>query len=169
MAFATPIRETLPWTDQRAAPRGRALLVRAMVEGHNRTRADYGSPPLSWDAGLAKDALTYANWLARHNRFQHDPQGGRRPKQGENLWMGTRTAYSYEEMVGGWIGEKRWFKPGRFPDNSRKGDWSQVGHYTQMIWPTTRAMGCATASNRWNDYLVCRYSPAGNMVGVTLR
>jgi hypothetical protein len=26
-------------------------------------------------------------------------------------------------------------------------------------------MGCAMASNARNDYLVCRYSPAGNIVG----
>lgn len=143
-------------------------MVRAVMDGHNRTRAQYGVAPLAWDAGLARDAQTYATRLARANRFEHDPQTGRRPKQGENLWMGTRTAYRYDEMVGGWIGERRLFKPGRFPDNSRNGRWSDVGHYTQMIWPTTQYVGCATASNRWNDYLVCRYWPGGNVVGVTL-
>lgn len=144
-------------------------MIRAVLDGHNRTRSDYGSAPLAWDAGLARDAQAYATRLARANRFEHDPQAGRRSKQGENLWMGTRTAYSYDEMVGGWIGERRLFKPGQFPNNSRSGRWSDVGHYTQMVWPTTQQVGCATASNGWNDYLVCRYWPAGNVVGVTLR
>ena len=49
------------------------------------------------------------------------------------------------------------------------GDWSAVGHYTQIVWPTTRRVGCATASNRANDYLVCRYWPAGNVVGTVMR
>ena len=45
-------------------------------------------------------AAAYAQVLARTNRFEHDPQRGRNPKQGENLWMGTRTAYSYADMIG---------------------------------------------------------------------
>jgi hypothetical protein len=52
---------------------------------------------------------------------------------------------------------------------SRTGDWSQVAHYTQIVWPATQRVGCATASNRSNDYLVCRYLPAGNVVGVVMR
>ena len=55
------------------------------------------------------------------------------------------------------------------PAVSRTGDWSQVAHYTQIVWPATQRVGCATASNRSNDYLVCRYLPAGNVVGVVMR
>ena len=36
-------------------------------------------------------------------------------KQGENLWMGTRGAYSYGEMIGQLVDERRYFRPGRFP------------------------------------------------------
>lgn len=83
--------------------------------------------------------------------------------------MGTRAAYSYAEMIGSLIDERRHFRPGVFPQVSRTGDWSHVAHYTQIIWPTSRRVGCATASNRANDYLVCRYLPAGNVVGTILR
>jgi hypothetical protein len=34
-----------------------------------------------------------------------------------------------------------------------------------MVWPTTTRIGCAVASNGRFDYLVCRYSPAGNIDG----
>jgi hypothetical protein len=34
-----------------------------------------------------------------------------------------------------------------------------------MIWPTTTRVGCALATNASTDYLVCRYSPAGNIDG----
>ena len=140
-----------------------------MIDGHNRARAQFGVAPLSWDESLAQDAQVHAARLARTGRFEHDPQHGRSPRQGENLFMGTRTAYRYEEMVGGWVGERRYFRPGRIPNVSRTGDFSAVGHYTQIVWPTTRKVGCATASNRVNDYLVCRYWPAGNIVGTMLR
>jgi hypothetical protein len=34
-----------------------------------------------------------------------------------------------------------------------------------MVWPTTTRIGCAIASNARNDFLVCRYSPTGNVMG----
>jgi hypothetical protein len=34
-----------------------------------------------------------------------------------------------------------------------------------MVWPTTTKVGCAIASNARHDFLVCRYSPAGNVMG----
>ncbi|WP_245600260.1 CAP family protein [Sphingomonas jaspsi] len=168
-ALATPISGVLPWNDTRPAPRGKALLIDAMMQGHNLARSRYGVAPLVWDEALAKDAQRYASILARFGRFEHDPQVGRYPKQGENLFMGTRTAYRYQEMVKGWVDERRQFRGGRFPYVSKTGDWSAVGHYTQIIWPTTKRVGCASASNQSDDYLVCRYWPAGNVVGTVLR
>ena len=141
----------------------------AMMDAHNRARRQYGVGLLAWDEALAQSARRYAAQLARRNRFEHDPQTGQRFKQGENLWTGTRTAYRYDEMIGALVDERRFFIPGRFPAVSRTGDWSQVGHYTQIIWPTTQRVGCATTSNRTSDYLVCRYWPAGNIVGFMMR
>ena len=82
--------------------------------------------------------------------------------------MGSRGAFSVEAMVGGWSSEKRYFTRGVFPNNSNTGNWADVGHYTQMIWPTTQRVGCAVASTPRIDYLVCRYSPAGNIDGRVL-
>jgi hypothetical protein len=79
--------------------------------------------------------------------------------------MGTHNAFSIEAMVGGWASERRFFTAGIFPNNSRTGNWEDVGHYTQMIWPTTTRIGCAIASTGRIDYLVCRYAGAGNIDG----
>ncbi|WP_157215726.1 CAP domain-containing protein [Flavisphingomonas formosensis] len=154
-----------PWTDTRPQPRGPALLRQSMLAAHNAARAAAGVPPLAWSEALARDAAAYAVQLARERRFAHSPVPRGTPSQGENLWMGTRTAYSYDEMIGGWIGERRLFKPGRFPKVSRNSDWTAVGHYTQIVWRTTTAVGCGTAANATDDYLVCRYLPSGNVVG----
>jgi hypothetical protein len=166
---AEPQRVTEYWMDQRPQPRRPELLRSAMMVGHNEARRQYGVAPLVWDEGLAGDAQAYAEVLARTGRFEHDPQRGRDPQQGENLWMGTRTVYSYETMISDLVEERRYYRPGRFPDVSRTGDWSDVGHYTQIIWPTSRHVGCAMASNASDDYLVCRYSPAGNVFDTLLR
>ena len=164
-----PQHGTVPWVDRRPQARNPQLLRQTMIAGHNRARRAYGVAPLTWDEGLARDAAAYARVLATSGRFQHDPQYGRKARQGENLWMGTRGAYSYREMIDILIAERQHFRPGRFPNVSRTGNWSHVGHYTQIVWPTTQRVGCATAANRANDYLVCRYSPAGNIAGTVLR
>jgi hypothetical protein len=167
--LAAPQTATIPWADPRPQARGEPLLRSTMIAAHNQARRQYGVGPLLWDDSLARDAAAYARHLARTRRFEHDPQRGRRPPQGENLFMGTRGAYSYADMIGLLIAERRYFRPGRFPAVSRTGDWSQVAHYTQIIWPASQRVGCAVASNRANDYLVCRYLPAGNVVGTLLR
>lgn len=131
---------------------------------HNRERAAWGVPAMAWDLGLAAAADRYALQLAQTGRWGHSHRAAR-PGQGENLWMGTRGAFSPEQMVGGWLSERRLYRAGVFPHVSRNGRWSDVGHYSQIIWRTTTRVGCAVRSSRHNDYLVCRYSPQGNIDG----
>jgi hypothetical protein len=168
-AIAAPQRLTHIWEDRRPQPRGEALLRATMIAAHNRARQQYGVGPLVWDEALARDARAYARLLAGTGRFEHDVQIGNRPRHGENLWMGTRTAYSYAQMIGHLVDERRFYRPGRFPNVSHTGEWSHVAHYTQIIWPASQRVGCGTASNLSSDYLVCRYFPAGNIVGTMLR
>lgn len=167
-AMAMPQRGVLPWNGQ-YQPRGAALLRSAMLHGHNEARRQYGAAPLAWDDVLARDAAAYAARLARSGRFEHDRQAGKRPRQGENLFMGTRSAYSYGDMVRLWVDERRYYRPGQFPNVSASGRVGHVGHYTQIVWPASQRVGCAVAANRTNEYLVCRYFPAGNVVGTILR
>ena len=152
-------------TSMTPEPRGESRLHSAMMRAHNEARARVGAPKLVWNAELANDAAIFARSMARTGKFAHDPQHGRSPKQGENLWVGTRDAYAYGEMIGAWVDEDRYFRRGLVPDNSTTGTWGDIAHYTQIIWPTTTRVGCAVASNARSDYLVCRYSPAGNVVG----
>jgi hypothetical protein len=135
-----------------------------ILAAHNAVRSQAGVAPLAWDPALGNAAAAYATQLALTNVFQHSDRSARRGT-GENLWMGTHGAYSYEAMVRGWASEQSDFRPGIFPAVSLSGNWENVGHYTQMVWPTTTRVGCAVASNGRVDYLVCRYSPAGNIDG----
>ncbi len=156
-AVATPVVQS----------RGAALLRAAMLTGHNAARAEVGVPPLVWDDALAADALAYAQTLARTRQFRHADQPRGTAPQGENLFTGTRGAYSYREMVDLWVAEKKDFVNRPTPNFSRTGRFGDVGHYTQIVWRTTTAFGCALASNDADDYLVCRYRPAGNVWGQT--
>jgi hypothetical protein len=135
-----------------------------IIAAHNAERARAGVPPLAWDDALGNAAASYATQMALTGRFAHSDRAAR-PGTGENLWMGTHGAFGVEAMVGGWSSEKRFFTPGIFPNVSRTGDWEDVGHYTQMIWPQTTRVGCALASTARVDYLVCRYAYKGNVDG----
>jgi hypothetical protein len=138
-----------------------ATVEARLLAAHNGERARLGHMPLKWSAILTKEAGLWADTLAKTAQFEHANQS----RHGENLWMGTKGAYSPEAMVALWIDERRLFKPGRFPDVSTNGKWTDVGHYTQLIWQSTSEVGCAIASNAEDDYLVCRYDPPGNWIG----
>lgn len=135
-----------------------------LLVAHNHERTLAGVPPLQWDPMLAAAAATYGQVLAATGRLQHSPRTTR-PGQRENLWMGTRGAFSAEQMIASWTAEKRLFRPGIFPAVSATGNWLDVSHFSTMIWPTTTRVGCAIRGGRSMDFLVCRYSPPGNIDG----
>jgi hypothetical protein len=143
----------------------RADFNQRLLAAHNAERAIIGVPPLQWNPQLAADARVWADDLAATGRFEHSPDEPGAEPQGENLWAGTPRAFSPEAMVHLWVAEKRDYRPGVFPNNSRSGDVENVGHYTQMIWRESRQVGCATAVGRNEEFLVCRYSRAGNVYG----
>jgi hypothetical protein len=161
-----------PWADggmvkeerQVGGAQDLSRLPARLLGAHNRERAATGAPPLRWDAQLAAAAAAYGPALAARGKLAHSAPESR-PGQGENLWMGTSGAYQPEEMTGGWIGEKALFRPGTFPEVSASGHWSDVGHYTQMIWRGTARVGCALHRSRQWDFLICRYAPQGNVIG----
>ena len=136
-----------------------------LLAAHNSERALIGVPTLAWDAALAADARAWADELAATGLFEHSPDEPGEALQGENLWAGTPRAFSPEAMVRLWAREKVDYRPGVFPNNSRSGDVEHVGHYTQLIWRSSRRVGCATAVGRDEEFLVCRYSEAGNVMG----
>lgn len=139
------------------------VFIRAILTAHNKYRAELGLPGLQWSDELARHAAVWARYLVDigGRKLVHDVD----TKYGENLWMGTARAYPTEKMVDGWGSEKSDFIYATFPNVSRTGQWKDVGHYTQIIWHSTTHVGCATANAGGNDILVCRYSPAGNILG----
>jgi len=136
-----------------------------LLASHNQVRERAGVPPLQWNEELARDARNWADELAASGRFEHSPDDPNQEPEGENLWAGTPGAFSPEAMVARWASEKKDYRPGTFPENSVSGDVENVGHYTQLIWANTRQVGCALARGKDEEFLVCRYSQAGNVYG----
>lgn len=158
LTLAAPLVQGATGTDNNLAER--------LLAGHNRERAAMGIPPLAWNELLARDARLYADHLTRVGYLVHsEDDPAETDPQGENLWAGTRGYYGPEQMVGLWVDEKKDFKSGVFPNNSVSGDLENVAHYTQVVWRSSRAVGCAVAHGAEDDFLVCRYSEGGNVIG----
>ena len=135
-----------------------------VLAAHNRERATLAIPPLKWNPALADSARAWANRLAATGAFEHAPERASDP-EGENIWGGSKGYFTAEAMVDGWVREKRYFRPGTFPQNSVTGKVEDVGHYTQLMWRDTGQVGCAIATGAVEDILVCRYAQAGNYLG----
>ncbi len=147
-----------------AQPASRDPFVARILDAHNRARAAVGVPALSWNADLAEEAASWARHLAEIGEMRHSDNAAR-PGQGENLATGTAGYFGLDALVGFWSDEGRLYRPGVFPNVSRTGSWHDIGHYSQMVWRETTEVGCGLASGGGMDYLVCRYSPPGNVIG----
>jgi hypothetical protein len=136
-----------------------------ILSAHNRERASLGLPVLRWDADLAAGAKQWADNLARSGVLAHSPDEPGQELLGENIWGGEPGMFSPEAMVRLWISEKRQFQVGTFPKNSRTGNVADVSHYTQLIWRSTKEVGCALSEGTVEEVLVCRYRNPGNVIG----
>ncbi|ATE67549.1 SCP-like extracellular [Rhizorhabdus dicambivorans] len=145
-----------------AGPQDRLANFRERVLAtHNAERVRIGVPPLVWSDALASNASQYAVHLSRLPVLEHDAS---LDVEGENLWRGTKGAYSPEDMVTLWIDERRVFVNKPFPEVSTTGDIEDVGHYTQLIWRSTALVGCAVADAGEDEVMVCRYMEGGNVM-----
>jgi hypothetical protein len=140
--------------------------VQEILRAHNAERARVGVPPLVWDPGLAHVAQRWADRC----RFVHNRERGAGAKEpiGENLaWASPRIPWN--EVVEGWTDERRCYDPDRGCKPGCKGG---CGHYTQVVWSTTKAVGCGERGcsrvegvTGGGTVYVCDYRPAGNVVG----
>ncbi len=162
---------SLPWTDPRPQARSRWLLRSTMIAAHNAGAAAYGVAA----AGVGRRPGTRRRRLCRNG--SPEPTGSSmtatRPASRARARIcscGTRGAYSYDEMIGLLVDERRYFRPGRFPDVSTD---RQLSGMSAIIPRSSgrRRSGSAAPPRPIapTTYLVCRYLPAGNVVGTMLR
>lgn len=137
-----------------------------MLNEHNKWRRVVDVPPLVWSAELERSAQRVVDQLAADGcKFEHSGS-----KYGENLhksgavkWTSGRTEHRPKtpaQIVGKWGSEVDSY---RWIDNTCTG---VCGHYTQMVWKNTKAVGCARARcGSKEDIAGCLYDPAGNVRG----
>ena len=129
--------------------------MQQVLEAHNRARAEHCAPPLAWSDEVAAAAAAWAEQLvARGCPLEHS-----RSAYGENLFMGTPRVSSPSQVVEAWVSERSEY------DFQSGGFSMQTGHFTQVVWTSTRHLGCAMRSCADADLWVCNYDAPGNMQG----
>ena len=131
--------------------------VQQMLNAHNDWRKRTGVSAVTWSPQLATVAQQWANKLLKENRFEHRPNS----RYGENLASASGQQLSPERVVKMWGEEVSDYnynantcKPGKM-----------CGHYTQIVWRSTKQVGCGMARGNGREVWVCNYDPPGNFVG----
>jgi len=144
----------------------------AMLAAHNDVRCGVSPaattmPPLVWDAALEATAQAWAQGcvdnVAPSGLLDHNPNRalGHRFSVGENIAASTGIPMSPVSAAQLWAAEVADYD---FAANSCTPN-RACGHYTQMVWASSRFVGCArwTCSNlQYASTIVCDYGPAGN-------
>jgi uncharacterized protein YkwD len=131
-------------------------VAKLFIDAHNAVRAKHCAPPLTWSKALANVAQNWANTLRDKGCvFGHSPG----MKYGENLAAGTVGALDPEGTVAMWYEEIKRYK---FPNGGFSMD---TGHFTQVVWRSTKQVGCGHVTCKGNDIYVCNYDPPGNWEG----
>jgi uncharacterized protein YkwD len=130
----------------------------ALLDEHNRVRADKGLAPFTWDAGLAADSEDWSARLAAEGCGLEHSSGS----WGENLYWTSATA-TPADVVGAWAEEEAFYD---YASNSCEPG-QMCGHYTQIVWDDTERVGCGAARcpDDGGEIWTCRYDPPGNWVG----
>jgi uncharacterized protein YkwD len=126
-----------------------------ILVAHNRVRAEHCAPPLVWSDALAAEAAAWAAHLSSKGcAFKHSSS-----EHGENLAAGTTGSIDDDAVVAMWAAEEEHYDF-RNPAFSMRS-----GHFTQVVWKDTMAVGCAQVTCGRLDTWVCNYDPAGNVEG----
>ena len=132
--------------------------MQAITAYHDKVRADVGVGPMKWSAALAAYAQEWADHLAATTcRMAHRTQH----KYGENLFQGTAGFYTAADAAKAWETEKKDYGGGVLTESN----WHPAGHYTQMVWRGTTALGCGEAICDKTLIVACNYDPPGNYIG----
>ncbi|XP_010265467.1 PREDICTED: pathogenesis-related protein PR-1 [Nelumbo nucifera] len=134
------------------------VIISQFLTPHNAARSALQLHPLVWDPHVAH----YAEWYARRRRWDCALEHSNGP-YGENIFWGSGDDWTPAQAVADWLSERRWYDRRR---NSCAWD-RECGHYTQIVWNSTRRVGCARVLcfGGRGVFITCNYDPPGNYIG----
>ena len=142
---------------------------KAVLNAHNKYRAMHSAPPLTWNREIAQFTEAWCNKLKKMGKIIYSSRDDR-DGRGENLYTKTHVsrriftslnaAEQAEEAVERWYSEKDNY------DFSDPGYQANTAHFTNVIWKSTKQLGCGYAFTDDTYWTCCNYYPAGNVLGL---
>ncbi len=135
--------------------------AREMLAAHNVARSTPGVPPLAWSSKLAALAQKWADTLAATGEYKMEAIQG---IYGQNIaYAGPPGRFKAGFIVASWAAEVQNFD---YDKNACINPALKCYHYTQVVWRSSRRVGCGSAHDAQRDIWVCDYDPPGNEIGV---
>ncbi len=125
---------------------------------HNQERDALEVPELEWSDELQASAQQLVNNAVFLDVLERSDSG-----YGQNSWSGEHNSLTFEEIFALWSTGKAYFLADKPVPQNCSADWEQCESYSQIVWSETTHIGCAAATSAEKDYIVCHYSPAGNI------
>lgn len=139
---------------------------------HNAYRSIHHSPAMTLNNSVNTTAQAWADRLAATGTFAHS-SSAQRNGAGENLYVyyTTATSVTSDNLAKGAIDS--WYNEVKLYNYAAPGFSSATGHFTQVVWKGSTQLGCGASKGtktlngtKFNAfYVVCHYSPAGNVLG----
>ncbi len=138
----------------------------ALVNRHNTLRKKHSAGSLTKLTDIAKLAQTTANECKKAGKLQHSGTSYKGQWMGQNLYISGGAAPTGAAVANYWYSENKNYdySTGKSKNNA------VTGHFTQLVWKSTKQIGCAVAIGTWNGYnpsyfVCCNYFPGGNVLG----
>ena len=135
-----------------------AAQIQEFVDAHNTRRAAHGAAPVTWSGSIAATAQAFADTCSMGVHSTNTSNG-------ENIFLSSATSTPTTAVT-------NWYNEVSLYNFNNPGFNSATGHFTQVVWKATTAIGCGiradcptTPSNPFGFNLICQYSPAGNVLG----
>ena len=121
----------------------------------NNYRYLNSAPPVVYNNMMDTQTQLWAQHLAETGTLIHSVSSS---LYGENL--GMISGGGWENII------KMWYDEVNNYNFSNPGFSSSTGHFTQLVWVGTTSISMATATSKGGIFVVMRFFPAGNVLGL---
>lgn len=136
------------------------VIIKNTLDTHNLFRTKHKAPPLVVDNEINKIAQSFANTLAETGKMYHSTSAYLGLKLGENIYKCWGCQPNGKDFTTSWYNEvsKYDFAKGTYI--------SGTGHFTQVVWKSTKRIGVGIAKGKDGAFIVvANYYPPGNFIG----
>lgn len=133
-----------------------------LLQSVNKYRSYHCSPETQWSTTVQTSAQNWADFLAKNNAFYHSFG-----KYGENLAIMFDESAQEDKTNITINAIKSWYSEVENYDFDNPGWGWSTGHFTQLVWKSTKYVGVGIAVNSFKRVIVVmQFDPPGNVNSV---